>query len=146
MPQSSFYLPLSQLRYHSLHSTYHFVSYCATVFCLCTSLPLVMQQSSFLVQRKKCRRDYSNSKETGRRKYELYNDTRIFFFASSVHRCPKISAQPTLLRCVQPCVIFIAATWCCKRIVVQIRNSSKCWQRISQRVAAGRVRDIGQNV
>jgi hypothetical protein len=165
VPQYSFNLPLRQLWCHNIHSTYHFVSYGATIFislttssvmvpqysfhlplifCPCTSFFFVMQHFSFLVQRITVH--YSDVKETGRRECKFYNDTRIFFFASGIHRCSKIFAHPTLLCYVQQCVIFVAAKWRCRRIIVQIGNSSKCWQRISQRVAAGRVRDIGQNV
>jgi len=103
------HLPVFQLRYHNLHSTYLIFSYGTLIFCPCTSLSFVMQHSSFLLQRNTCRRDYSNSKETGRRKCKLYNDMRIFFFASGICCCPKIFAHPILLCYVQPCVIFIAA-------------------------------------
>jgi hypothetical protein len=126
VPKSSLHLPVFQLWYHNLHSTYHFVSYGTIIFCPCTSLSFVMEHSSFLVQRKTCRRDYSNNKATGRRKCKLFNGTRIFFYASGIYLCPKIFAQPTLLCYLQPCVIYTAAKWRSKRIVVQIENSSNC--------------------
>jgi len=123
VPQSSFHLPVFQLRCHNLHFTHHIFSHGTIIFCPCTSLSFVMQHSSLLVQR--ITFHYSNIKETGRGKCKLYNDTRIFSFASGIHRCPKIFAQPTLLCYVRQCVIFIAAKWRCKR-TVQIGNSSNC--------------------
>ena len=45
--QSSFHLPVFQLWYHSLHSTYHFVTYGAKIFILLTTSSVMMPQSSF---------------------------------------------------------------------------------------------------
>ena len=91
VPQSSFHLPLCQLWCHNLHSTYHSFSYGTTIFIPCA------KKDVFL-------RDYSNSKEAGRRKFKLYIGTRKFFFARGIIAVPIFLPDP-------PCCVMYSRVW-----------------------------------